>query len=140
MGGIKGYRPSKQNSKLHQNRLQPKKVKATGKGEAEVVPGFQLAAVVQDWVVKYLIDHPPTTFHVSSVTHFGAMNWLAQETGISVRRLNGIKRGEYVTVPISQADAILTAIDRNYMLGHEIQVVPNATWSTKRLIEHLSKR
>lgn len=118
----------------------------------EVVDGQLLAAVLQRWTVKFLAERPlrhvGTGEQISDENgsaHFvGPVAWLAQESGLNVRTCSGLCNGEWQYVSLSRADAVLTAIGKNYMLGDsedsEIPVVRNPVWSQERWVAYMSKR
>lgn len=109
-----------------------------GAGEAQVVPGYQLAAELQAWCKAWLSERPLA--HKAEGQHGGAefvgpVQWLAAETGLSVRQVSRICNGELVTVGHRQAELLLMATDREYLLGNgAIQVVPNQNWSLEKFI------
>src|SRR4051794_9619148 len=116
MAGVRGNRPKKQAVKLHRNRTEvaPPKAFYRNKGEAEVVPGYQLSEVLKAWTVKWLKDHPhshhdPQFKGDTRVAHMGPVQYLAYHSGINTRRVSGICNNEFLHVSLSQADALLTA-------------------------------
>ena len=118
MEKIQQIRPIPQN-KLH------------GRGEAEVVPGYELSEILREWVVQRLAEN--------NSTH----EWLAEKTGLHVRRVSGIINGEYVCVPLSQADKLLQAIERTdlyHVVPARIHVIPNPNWSQERWQEYMEER
>ena len=149
MAGIKGNRPRKQAEKLHRERLERQhetlKPRYNAIGEAEVVPGYQLSSVLKKWIVEWLVDHPlpqhdPQFRNGDGVAHIGPVQYLAEKTGINLRRVSGICNGEFLHVPLSQADLLLSAAERWERLGDEIQVVQNPNWSFETWIAYMESR
>jgi len=146
--------------KLHEARLHQAKLNAAAKpvtnyngaGEAEVVPGFQLAKVLQDWTIRYLDGRSKNgSNRIGNVSFgddeddeaqymFGPVQYLAHYSGIHIRRVSGICNGEFPMVPLSQADKILQAIERPDLLGDVVQVVPNPNWSPERWYTYMKDR
>lgn len=145
--------------KLHQQRTEHWKPKVEpelkpvykGVGEAEVVPGFQLARVLQAWTVKFLDGRSKNgSNRIGNVQFgveedeadymFGPVQYLAHYSGIHIRRVSGICNGEFQVVPLTQADKLLQAIERPDLLGTEIQVVPNPNWSLEKWLEYMQER
>ena len=104
------------------------KVHKHGKGEAEVVPGYELAMVLRRWVVQRLA--------LEQSTH----EWLSERTGIHARRISGLINGEFTLVPLSQVDKVLQAIERPDLVGTDIHVIPNPSWSQERWQEYMAER
>jgi hypothetical protein len=147
MGGINGYRYSAHTVKLHRERTdeQPPKPYMTRRGEPEVVPGYQLAPVLQHWCAQWLRERPVGAFNAHSWgtgnDFVGPVQWLAQETGLNTRRVSGICNGEFPQVPLSQADRLLAAIGRIDLLATgEIQVVPNLNWTMEKWVAYMQER
>jgi hypothetical protein len=150
MGGVKGNRPRAQAEKLHRRRVEPKPQKPSYKGrngEAEVVPGYQLSAVLRRWVTAWLVDHPLSQDDPQfrrneiSVSHVGPIQYLAEKTGINTRRVSGICNGEFLHVPLSQADQLLVAAGLFDLLGtNEIQVIQNPNWSLETWVAYMEGR
>lgn len=140
MGGIEGYRPSKQNAKLHRQRNEPEITEVElpkAKGEAEGVPGYQLSPLLRKWIVNFLKDHPIGGRN----DHEGPVNWLSEHTGINVKRVSQISNGKVIVVPLTEADSLLIAIGQQHLLSTgEIQVVPNPTWSLETWMAYMQDR
>lgn len=116
-------------------QLSKSSARYNGNGEPNVVPGYQLAAVLQDWCRRWLLDRPKGALHGSIGGHefVGPVQYLAEESGIPIRRVSGYCNNEWPTVGESKAERLLMAIDREYMLvTGEIQVVPNPNWSLEK--------
>jgi plasmid maintenance system antidote protein VapI len=128
----RGYK--KQAIRLHLERLEKARAMTTpqqrlhGKGEAEVVPGYELSEILREWVVKRLATN--------ETTH----EWLAEQTGIHVRRVSDLINGEFTLVPLSQADKLLQAIDRADYLANRLHVIPNPYWSPERWRQYMEER
>jgi hypothetical protein len=110
-----------------------------GAGEPQVVLCEQLAIEVRDWSKKWLVERDSSLFsNDPAVKVMGPIDWLSEKTGIHVRRLGGISNNEFDTVSLSQAEKILIAIDRDYMLSNgEIHVIPNPNWSLEKWTDHM---
>jgi hypothetical protein len=119
-----------------------------GTTNPEVVLGKKLAVVLQDYCVRWFRERPSGNFGVDEErrnnggsTFIGPVQYLAQETGISIRRVSGMCNGEYEYVDAYRADRVLTAIGLSHMLSNgEIPVVPNPTWSMERYLAYMEKR
>jgi hypothetical protein len=126
----RGYRA--QAEKNHLARLakarREQEPRKHGKGEAEVVPGYELSMVLRRWVVQRML--------LEQSTH----EWLAERTGIHVRRISGLINGEYTLVPLSQADLVLRAIERADLYRTDIHVIPNPNWTQERWHEYMTER
>lgn len=144
MAGIKGYRPSKQAKKLHAARSGEKPPGyINNTGEAEVVFGEQLSVVLKEWQKNWLQERNPhieRNFADDRSKVIGPVGYLQQWTGIDERRLYGLIRGEYKFVPSTQAELILMVIDKEYMFGTLIHVIPNPRWSPERWAEYMKER
>lgn len=109
------------------------------------MPGFQLSEVLRKWIVEYL-DGRPISGNLAErrrkggIRFYGPIQYLADHTGINARRVSGICNGEFSMVPLSQADALLQAIEQTDFLDKEIQVVPNPNWSPERWLAYMEER
>ena len=126
------------NAARHRARMEEKRVavaRYNGTGEPNVVPGYQLAPVLREWTRRWLADRPngPNGF-------VGPMQWLAHETGLDLRQVSRITNEEIVVIGEQQAELLLLAIDREYMLYDEIQVVPNPNWSLEKWLAWREER
>jgi len=106
------------------------------RGEAEVVPAEPLGSILRAWNVRWLQERPKGR----SGEFVGPVNWLAEQTGIHVSRVEQICNGKIPRVPLSQADKLLTAIDENYKLGSVIRIKPNPNWSFEKWQEYMQER
>lgn len=117
----------------------------------EVVDGELLAAVLQEWRMKYSAERPENHLApgekagVGTKYHFvSALMWLAQETGLHLRTCSGLCSGEWPFVSLSRADKVLTAIGKSYLLGDredsEIKILRHPRWSQERWFAYMSKR
>jgi hypothetical protein len=144
-------RPSKRAAALHDQRLEKLsrrlqdgheaelKRRYNGMGEAEVVLGEQLSNVIRQWVKEWLVDRPRVDQINGRV--MGPMDYLKEQTGIHIRRVQGIANGEFKLVSVTQADSILTVIGKQYMLSNgEIRVIPNPNWSLDRWTDYMRER
>lgn len=108
------------------------------RGDPQVVPGYQLAAVLQEFCAKWLENRP--LLHsgkgIKGSGFVGPVQFIAQETGINTRRISGFCNSEFPTVSFYQAELVLLAIDREYLLSNGIiQVVPNPNWDLEDYLE-----
>lgn len=113
-----------------------------------------LAPVLQDWIDKWRADRPPLnieTGHAWGNGHEGvpraeycfvsATQWLEQESGVSARKIRAITSMQYKTTSFRTAEALLMAIDREYMLANgQISVVANSQMSLETWMEEMAKR
>jgi hypothetical protein len=94
--------------------------------------------------VKWLATYPngQTSGQFSGGQDFmGPLEWLRQESGVRVRQISRIKNEEIKHASYSHAEALLMAIDREYMLHTgEIRVVPNPHWSQEQFVEYMQQR
>lgn len=129
-------------------------------GEAEVVDGALLSEHLRAWVVEWLRERPISSNqsgfvrrpdktsgavgveHISEWVPFvGPIAYLSEKTGIHQRRVSGICNGEYEYVPLSQADALLTAAGLNHLLADgTIEVIPSPRWSLERWVDYMMER
>lgn len=119
------------------------------RGEAEVVLGSELSAVLRKFVVEWLADRPNVfgggVLNVDEKElgdfYMGPINYLAEKTEIHVTRVGKIVNGEFDTIGLSQADALLTAANLSHKLGtDELHVIPNPGWSPERWVEYMQSR
>jgi hypothetical protein len=111
-----------------------------GKGEPEVVPCYQLAKILNEWIEKYVADRPLRMAEDGGAfgeTFMGPIAWLVDKTGLNERSIHRIIKEEIKVVSLTQADLLLTAIDRHLS---EVQVVPNPNWSLERWIDYMKER
>jgi hypothetical protein len=103
-------------------------------GDVLVVRAEPLGHYLRLWRNRYVAEHPPPdvdtqAFGGGSLSHFGAINWLAQETQINKTTVGKICNGRIAQVSLHKADKLLTVIGMSYLLFNEIPVVPNVNWS-----------
>lgn len=105
-----------------------------GTGDASVVLGVQLAKIMQEWKKNWLLDRD---YELEGV--MGPIEWLRDVTGINPRRINGIIRGEFHTVSVGQAEILMLAIDKHYLLSNgTLHIIPNPTWSLEKWVSYMS--
>jgi hypothetical protein len=117
-------------------------------GEAEVVQGEEFSAVMRKWVVSFLADHPLDSYGTGEGSFggkdpdfIGPIQMLAERTKINARRVSGICNGEFKYVSLTQAEALLGAIDSEYKLSNgEIRVIPNPMWSPEQWVDYMQSR
>lgn len=119
-------------------------VKYHNRGESEVVMGDELSKMMKEWIMRWLADRPRNITEMGkgsfkgSVEFMGPIDWLGEKTGIHLRRVSGLCNGEFPMVPLTQADALLTAIGRPEALYNgEVRVIPNPGWTNERWIEYM---
>jgi hypothetical protein len=56
--------------------------------------------------------------------------WICKATGIGIRTLWTILEGKSEYTPLSTVDRILSGLELNYLLGRELQVIPNPNVKT----------
>lgn len=109
-----------------------------GKGEAQVVIGYQLAKVLQEW--REAFDRRNEGYDAGRDKIMGSLDWLKEMTGIHVRRIHGLVKGEYPIVNLSQAELVLMAIDKDYLLSNgTIHVIPNPNWSLEKWTTYMER-
>ncbi len=111
-------------------------------GEAEIVEAEPLGSVLRKFCADWLKERP--NFHVaygSGSEFYSPVQWLADMAHTSPRRISGLCNGEYPRVALSQADEILSLIDKSFMLSNgEIPVVANPQWSLESYVAYMSER
>lgn len=110
-------------------------------GEAEVVNPEPLGEILRRWIVNWLKAHPAGDDN--TVGPLQKLHFLTVEHGheINIRRISGISNSEFPYVSLSQADTLLTCIDKGYLLATgEIGVLANPHWSMERWIAYMAER
>lgn len=161
MPGLKGNRPSKAAAELHRLRTDPLyQLKAeqealqntqNGVGEANVVLTAQLGPLLREWKQKWEKENELAvggqSFDYTEI--MGPMEWLRAETkktdpmgeGLNVRRISAVMREEYRTIGLKQAEWLLMAIDREYILSSgELLVIPNPAWSFQKWFDYMKRQ
>lgn len=117
------------------------RVRFGNRGAANVVSGEQLVPFIEKWIEDWRAERPDTWMHKASTRPEGPINWLRDNSGINIRRIYGILKGEIPFVPISDADAILTAIGQNFRLANgDIEVVKSPNWSPEAWAKYMQSR
>jgi hypothetical protein len=114
-------------------------------GEAEVVLTSQIAPVLRRWMEVWKANYPTGTVngqHSGGGNDFvGPLEWLSQESGIAKRQISRIRAEEQHVTSLSHAEALLMAMDREYMLHTgEIRVIPNPNWSQEQYVDYMRER
>lgn len=151
MPGKPGYRPSLRTKELHRQRTEERKLARlreeveaaeqsyNGRGEAQVVIGYQLAKVLQEW--RDMFDKRNEGFDPGRDKIMGPIDWLKEMTGLHVRRIHGLVKGEFPIVGLSQAELVLMAIDKEQLLDNgTIHVIPNPNWSLEKWTTYMEER
>jgi hypothetical protein len=154
-------RAALQQKKLHERRTQghealpPKPRGGSGLSEAEVVPADKLGQVLKLWINRWLAERDPDRerstdryytgngqgFAGKTPDVMGATQYLSLWTGIDQRQISAITNGERKFVTLKNAEKLLMAIDREYMLSNgEIPVVPNPCWSAETYMAYRRER
>lgn len=106
-------------------------------GEADVVPTYQLAAVIREFSRRWLLERP----NCDDDFFMGPVDYLSYHTDVPHRMISRITAEEFVTTPLSRAELLLMAMDHEYMLATgEIQVVPNPNWSLESWLAYQEER
>lgn len=160
MAGIEGYNHSEHTKKLHAERSEKSSElrqleeeskdlerRRNGGGEAEVVLGSQLAEVLQEWQQLWFKERDPNLSRSSEwgMSYedrvMGPNDWLTEKTGLNERRIAGFIKGEFKTVPLTQAELVLLAIDKYYLLDNgTIRIIPNPNWSLEKWMDYMKER
>jgi hypothetical protein len=75
------------------------------------------------------------------IVQYGARNWLAEESGVSQRRIWGILSGRERWTSLEVADKLLQAVGMPQATWDgTVHVVPNPEWSEDRWLEHMAER
>ena len=117
------------------------------RGDALIVRAEPLGYYLRVWKRKYLAEHPSqkddSQVHGRKgqhLTHFGAINWLAQESGIDKSEVGKICNGYFAHVSLSKADRLLTTIGMSFLLFNEIEVIPSPNWSIQSWVGFMANR
>lgn len=99
--------------------------------DRERVVTHDLAVVLKEFIRQYEAERPPeeNPYRRRCETYMGAIQWIAQETGLSERRLSGMMAGETLTTSYWLADLILTKIGWKHRMD-DIRELP---WETSKL-------
>lgn len=110
-----------------------------GSGEAEVIIGKQLSAVLTEWREAWELKYDFREQSDGRV--MGPIDWLKEMTGVHARRCSGLLHGEYKYVNLSQADLFLTVIDKvNLLTDGTLRIIPNPAWSPERWMAYMEER
>jgi len=122
-------------------------VKSNRSGEAEVVDSEPLGSILREFAEKWHKERPTgldqgtNQLGSGDIPYFmGGMMWLAEQTGIHRRRVGGIANGEFERVPLTQADALLSAIGSLALIDGTIVPKPNPQWSMEAYIAYMKER
>lgn len=86
---------------------------------------------------------PQTGGFNRKVRRVSALQWLAQETGVSTDRIRHILNGRTKFVPLSVADDLLSAIGRPDELSEltgRVRVIANPAWDSERWHDYMRSR
>lgn len=96
--------------------------------DSYVVPTEQLAAIIVEWKEKHEKEHPPRNRGAKGddkhIVPFGAVAYIAQESGIPGRRVTAILRHETPYTHLRIADAICAGIDQPHALHQRCDILP----------------
>jgi len=141
--GKKDYRPSLHTTKLHKLRTEnSSRQNYNGAGEAEVVPGFQIAEEIRKFQHNWELEYPED----GHSNFIGPFQYIEEETArlgarVPVRFISYLLHGDKLTVSLSRAEVILMAMGKEYLLQTgEIQVVPNPNWTFERWLNYMQER
>ena len=143
VAGSKSVSTTDANSGIPDRTSPPPTGRGRRPGEAEVVLTKELGPVLRAWVVRWLRAYPPRANHQegNGTEFMGPLQWLQQESGVRVRQISRIKNEEQLYASLSHAEALLMAIDREYMLHNgEIHIIPNPSWSQEQYVEYMQER
>lgn len=122
--------------KLDAEIQREKREKWLNQMEPEVVESEPLGSVLRNFCVEWLNDRPK-----GYGDYLGPVDFLSQKSGLSTKLVSRICNSEKQFVFLSQADSLLTAIQRVEMLTNgEIKVIPNPTWSLEAYMAYMKDR
>jgi hypothetical protein len=128
------------------------KVEFNGRGEAEVVPTEEIGALIRNFSKRWVaerptsfremeIDVPESSIRPNKTVFMGPIDYLSTHTGIQPRQIARITSGELKMLSFSQAEKLLMAMDKEYLLSTgEISVVRNPNWSPEKWMEYMESR
>jgi hypothetical protein len=105
--------------------------------DPQVVPTEELASVLRRVADEW------DAYHIDEYSHraqYSFTSVVAELAGIDDRIVRRILMSQFRCTNLSIADKILTALDMSYVLGNEIHVIPNPTWSQERWQAWMSYR
>ena len=115
----------------------------SGNAAAEVVPNDELAPLLRAWRERYAAQND-TDYELGDHLYrdkacvFGPIQYLAWHSGVNPRQINAVLREQTKTTSFANAERLLMAIDREYMLGNgDVSVLPNPAWKFGTYIRHL---
>jgi hypothetical protein len=113
--------------------------KTSSKGDAQVIDPEIMKSLLEDFITKWNVERPSAwSGHGErwARTHdpkMAAADWLAQESGINVRKITGYLHGEYAFVGMTHADLLLKSMGLQHLLASgEIEVKKNPRWSWRQ--------
>lgn len=116
-----------------------------GSGEAEVVMAKQIAEILEEWAERWMRERNHEIerdgWSDQSMTVMGPWDWLKEMTGLHIRRIYGIRQGEFKYVSLTQAELLLQVIDREYLLSNgTVRVIPNPNWTPEKWLDYMKER
>jgi hypothetical protein len=116
-------------------------------GEPLVVPTSALSPILRRWKEIYELEHD-FEYRTSEVflaqdgaNVFGPIQYLEFHSGIPRRRIFGIINQEFKNTSLDNAEKLLMAIGKEYMLKNgEVPVVPNPNWKQETWVAYMNKR
>jgi hypothetical protein len=124
-------------------------------GEPEIVEAEPLASILRRFCVNWLKEYPQennsqvrskSMYGEKGVYFMGPIQYISEKSGIDPRRISGMCNGEFPRVGLTQADAVLAAINMNHLLmakegeTPEIPIKPNPQWSMEKYQEYMAER
>lgn len=101
-----------------------------------------MRAVLQRAEQEHLSNHnySPDGHRINTLRPVGPKDWLAQDTGLNRRTIQHIMNDGQKYIGLSVADKILTGLELTHLLGREITVIPNPSWSLERWQRYMDER
>lgn len=118
-----------------------------GQGEPLVVIG--LGSFLKQWVEEWRSSRPPNRkvlhheqgWSDNTPNFMSAYYYLEEQTGIHHDRLRAIASGKIARVSLSQADLIVSALERPDLLrSRGISVIPNPNYTQEQWISRMRER
>lgn len=115
-------------------------------GEAEIIENEPFGSILRQFIDDWNKDRPQGQEGGKTIKKevyfMGAIDWLAEKTGIHPRRVAAFKDNEIERIPFTQADALLQAMNLTHYMGLHgiIQPKPNPQWSMETYLEYMRER
>lgn len=117
------------------------------RGEAEVVDAHEFSVILKKFAEDWLRERPKNSWSGTETLEedekegfYGPVDWLAEKAELNVRRVQAFLNEEIENVPLSQADALMQAMNLTHLWGITIHVKPNPQWSMESYMAYMKER